>query len=37
MVFRLLRDPKHRRAQIDALVYEVYELAEDEIALVEEQ
>ena len=35
VVFRLLRDPEHRRAQIDALVYELYELTDEEIAIVE--
>ena len=33
--FRLFRDPKHRRAEIDALVYELYGLTEEEIGVVE--
>ena len=35
VVFRLFRDPKHRRAEIDALVYELYGLTEEEIGVVE--
>ena len=31
VAFRLFRDPKHRRAQIDALVYELHGLMEEEI------
>ena len=34
VVFRLFRDPKRRPAQIDALVYELYGLMEEEIGVV---
>jgi hypothetical protein len=33
--FRLFRDPKHRRAEIDALVCEVCGLTGEEIGVVE--
>ena len=33
--FRLFRDPEHRRVEIDALVYELYGLTEEEIGVVE--
>jgi len=35
VAFRLFRDPKHRRAEIDALVYELHGLTEEEIGVVE--
>ena len=34
VVFRLFRDPKRRPAQIDALVYELCGLTEEEIEVV---
>ena len=34
VVFRLFRDPKRRPAQIDALVYELCGLTEEEIGVV---
>jgi len=36
-VFRLFRDPKHQRAEIDALMYGLYGLSEEAIAVVEGQ
>jgi|GEM_PF-5551429 len=37
VVFRLLRDPKHRRGEIDALVYKLYGLTEEKTGVVEGQ
>ena len=37
VVFRSLRDTKHRRMQIDTLVYELYGLTGEEMAVVEGQ
>ena len=34
VVFRLLRDPEHRRGDSDGLVYELYGLTEKEIQIV---